>query len=375
MCKMKTEITTVCQKNQCAGCMACVDICPKRAILVVDDRRYMNAVIDTSKCIHCNACHNVCQHNHTALLREPKEWLQGWGNEKTRATSSSGGFGQAVMRAAIQHDFVVAACHLECDDFRFHLIDNEEELEGYTGSKYVKSNPLGIYREVKRKLVQGRKVLFIGLPCQVSSMRNFMRDHKNLYTIDLICHGSPSIQLLKASLEEYGYPLSELEDIHFRNHDKFSITSKPVRILPKGVQDCYTRAFLRGLCYTENCYSCQYAQSKRVGDITMGDSWGTEMQEELHKGLSLVLCQTEKGRELLDMMDFKFLPVDKENSIKQNRQLRCSSPIPAGREAFFRNMEKGISFNHAVGLAYPKDYAKQYIKKILINLKLYGGGR
>lgn len=30
-------MNTVCKMNKCAGYMACVDICPRRAISVVDD--------------------------------------------------------------------------------------------------------------------------------------------------------------------------------------------------------------------------------------------------------------------------------------------------------------------------------------------------
>lgn len=57
-----------------------------------------------------------------------------------------------------------------------------------------------------------------------------------------------------------------------------------------------------GLCG----YSCQYAQTNRVGDLTIGDSWGTEMTEELSKGVSFVMCQTEKGKALLDSFEFDF---------------------------------------------------------------------
>lgn len=37
---------TVCTTNQCAGCMACVDICPKSAITVQDNLDSYNALID-----------------------------------------------------------------------------------------------------------------------------------------------------------------------------------------------------------------------------------------------------------------------------------------------------------------------------------------
>ena len=56
---------TVCKINQCSGCMACVDVCPRKAVVVKDELMYYNAVIQEDKCINCNACHAVCQNNHS----------------------------------------------------------------------------------------------------------------------------------------------------------------------------------------------------------------------------------------------------------------------------------------------------------------------
>lgn len=371
---MIDKVITVCEKNKCAGCMACIDLCPKKAISIVDEKEYMNAVIDTDLCAKCGACYMVCQKNNPAELRMPQTWLQGWGNDSTRATSSSGGFGQELMRAILRNGGIVAACKLSSGEFKFDLIENESKLDEFIGSKYVKSNPVGIYRTIKKKLKTGKTVLFIGLPCQVSSLRNYVKDDANLYTVDLICHGSPSVKLLQEAIKEYGYDLSKVKAIYFRHTDRFAIETQPVRIVPKGVQDRYTLAFLKGLSYTENCYSCHYAQTKRVGDLTIGDSWGTEMTSELSKGVSLVLCQTEKGKNLLKLMDFNFFNVDCDESIQKNKQLQHPSPIPQEREKFFDDLNKGIKFNVAVMRAYPKECLKQNIKSLLISVKLWGGG-
>ena len=51
---------TVCDVNKCAGCMACVDICPKGAIKIEDSLVAYNAVMDEEKCIDCGACADVC---------------------------------------------------------------------------------------------------------------------------------------------------------------------------------------------------------------------------------------------------------------------------------------------------------------------------
>ena len=363
-------MNTVCKKNKCAGCMACVEICPRQAVSIVDDMEYMNAVIDMGLCINCNACRNVCQQNRPAELRKPQSWFQGWGSESTRATSSSGGLGQELMRKMLQAGGVVAACRLCDGEFKFELIEKECEIHAFIGSKYVKSNPIGIYRKIKNKLKENRKVLFIGLPCQVSSLRNYMEDDNNLYTVDLICHGSPSVKLLQKAIKEYGYDLSKVKSIYFRRSNCFAIETQPVQLVPKGVQDRYTLAFLKGLCYTENCYSCHYAQINRVGDLTIGDSWGTEMIGELSKGISFVMCQTKKGKALLDSLDFNFFDVDIDDSVQTNKQLQAPSSMPNYREHFWEDMHVGKKFKHAVGKAYPKECIKQDIKFVLIKMHL-----
>lgn len=365
---------TVCKENMCAGCMACVDICPKHAVSIVDDIEYMNAIVDTSLCVKCNACYNVCQQNRPAELRKPQSWFQGWGNKDTRATSSSGGLGQELMRTMLRAGGVVAACRLRDGEFKFELIEKESEIDAFIGSKYVKSNPIGIYRKIKDKLKENKKVLFIGLPCQVSSLRNYVRDDNNLYTVDLICHGSPSVKLLQKAIKEYGYDLSKAKSVYFRRSNHFSIETQPIQIVPAGVRDRYTLAFLKGLCYTENCYSCNYARTDRVGDLTIGDSWGTEMTEELSKGVSFVMCQTEKGKALLDSLDFNFFDVDINKSVQRNKQLQTPSPMPSGRKQFFADLNAGKAFKAAVRKAYPKECIRQDVKSVLIKLRLYSGG-
>lgn len=368
---MLDDFVTVCEQNQCAGCMACVDVCAKDAITVVDEEEYMNAVINPFLCINCGVCHKICQKNNPAEMKTPIKWCQGWADSETRATSSSGGFGQELMRTAFRAGWTVAACKFSNGEFKFDLLEDETEVLNFTGSKYVKSNPRGIYNLVKEKLQAEKKVLFIGLPCQVSAMRNYVKDDINLYTVDLICHGSPSQQLLKKAVNERGVDLSQIKEISFRHADRFALETKPVSIVPEGVQDRYTLSFLKGICYTENCYSCEYAQTKRVGDISIGDSWGTEMTSELAKGISLVMCQTGKGQQLLDMINFNFFDVDIKTSIQRNNQLQYPSPMPKERMHFFDDMKKGKSFSATVMRAYPKECLKQNVKELLIKMHIW----
>ena len=113
----------------------------------------------------------------------------------------------------------------------------------------------------------------------------------------LICHGSPSPELLKMYLKEKSVDIEELEELNFREKTSFGLRSTEKDIGFSRIVDMYTYAFLKSIDYTENCYYCRYASQSRVSDISLGDSWGSELsEEEKKKGISLVLCQTKREK-------------------------------------------------------------------------------
>ena len=60
-----------------------------------------------------------------------------------------------------------------------------------------------IYRQIKKVLSDGIKVLFVGVPCQVDGLKKYLhKDYSNLVTIDIICHGAPSPKLWREYLEK-----------------------------------------------------------------------------------------------------------------------------------------------------------------------------
>lgn len=369
---------TVCELNKCAGCMACVDICPKGAIEIKDSLSAYNAEIDEKKCIGCNACHKVCQVNHPASVKDPINWQQGWTeNSEMRKECSSGGVATAISKGFLENGGIVCGCTFNEGKFIFEFAENEDELKKFIGSKYVKSNPIGIYKEIKSRLKREEKVLFIGLPCQIAALRNFISADLSdkLYTIDLICHGTPSPKVLDIFLKQYGLTLSSLKDIKFRVKAKFQIYGDYKGIITKGVSDRYSIAFLNALTYTENCYSCPYAKTERVSDVTLGDSWGSELAiDEQKNGISLILSQTEKGNELLKMANLRLEEVDIEKAIANNHQLEYPSFKPTGREKFFKGL-KNCNFNFLVFRILPKQCLRQNVKQFLIKTKLLPGGK
>ncbi len=108
-----------------------------------------NAVIDSEKCIQCNACHSACQNNAEQVLTKPIYWKQGWAQDDcVRMRSSSGGVATAVERAFIKNGGIVCSCTFSFGKFEFDFAETEDEVCKFTGSKYVKSNPEGVYKKI-----------------------------------------------------------------------------------------------------------------------------------------------------------------------------------------------------------------------------------
>lgn len=374
---------TVCAVDSCTGCMACVGKCKKNAIEIKDDIISYNAVIDEDKCINCGLCQKVCPNNQKLDLIQPISWKEGWATDGLRMNASSGGIASEIMRKFVADGGYVAACLFKKGEFVFDITNNQEDLNKFVGSKYVKSNPKGIYDKIVEKLRNNSKVLFIGLPCQVAGLKNFILGLsadkiESLYTVDLICHGTPSTQILNKFLAEKNINIKKVEDIRFRQKTKFGLSiedkiQKYRNTTPIGVQDMYTFAFLTSLDYTENCYTCNYATLGRVSDVTIGDSWGSNLpDEEQGKGVSLILCQTEKGINLIEKSRLKLKDVDLNRAIETNHQLSYPSIRPKERKIFFANLEKG--FHRAVAKSSPKVYYRQKIKEYLIKMKIIRGG-
>lgn len=364
---------TVCELNMCNGCMACVEKCHRNAITIKDDLKYYNALIDTKKCVDCGLCTKVCPRENDNDMSKPKWWYQGWADSEIREHASSGGAASAIIRAFIKHGGYVASCLFDSGKFVFEVTNEMAVARKFAGSKYVKSNPEKIYGKIQSLLKANQKVLFIGLPCQVAAVNQFIKDKTNLVTADLICHGTPSPYLLKKCLQEYGHDINTLTDINFRIKSLYELNRDGKPIAAFHTMDNYLIAFLHSYDYTENCYSCKFATLDRVSDITLGDSWGTELSGEVKNGVSLILCQSEKGKELIESAGLNLLDVDINNAISHNEQLNKPSKCSKSRDQFFENYNRYNNFGKALVKTAPGIVAKEKVKSI-VKYIVRGGG-
>ena len=79
----------------------------------------------------------------------------------------------------------------------YSVAKTQVERDAMHGSKYMRARVGNAYKEVEAEL-KGGIVLFSGTPCHVAGLLKYLKkrniDTTNLYTIDLICHGTPSVR-------------------------------------------------------------------------------------------------------------------------------------------------------------------------------------
>ena len=364
-------MTTICEKDKCVGCLACVSSCPVEAVRYEETMGECNAYI-TDNCIGCNMCKSRCQIVNPPSFRTPIKCFQGWNSDvNVRIKCTSGGVATGIAKSFILNGGKAVLCGFMNNTLGYCLVDKPEAVPSFSGSKYIKASMKGVHQLVLNQIKEGFRVLFIGLPCHVASLYKSLSksEQRLLYTIDLICHGSPSMEMFNLFMEEYPEKFASVKDMnHLRFRDgynyRISIGNEP--LIHRKVLDKYTLAFINSISFTENCYECQYAKLDRVSDLTLGDSWGTELPlDEVTKGVSLILCQSEKGMQLLSETAVELKPVDMSIAQAYNHQLVRASARPPKRSRFMSMLRKGKSFNRSLYSSLFVSCIKQDIKQAL----------
>lgn len=343
----------------CCSCRACENICPVSCISMIKEEGFIYPHIDKNKCIHCDMCEKVCQYNNTFTSADgsfTQKVYAGWNREvKKVKESTSGAIFSALSDYILENGGTVYGAVF---DEKFNVVikktDSFAGRDQMRGSKYVWSDTNSTYRQVKEDLETGKNVLYSGVPCQVSGLRNFLqKNYKNLYCVDLVCHGFPSGEVWSKYVDylEHKYH-AKLVKFEFRHKSKENLHSvyraemDNSHVLMQSLSaNAYSRTYNSLISHMLSCYNCMYTKKERTGDITLGDFWGIEHISPQNKnalGTSLIMVNSEKGELLLDKINNAIVISKRtiEEAQIKNPALREPVKKHPWRRGFFKSLDK-----------------------------------
>ena len=329
-------------KQDCCGCGACAQRCPRSCITMkADEQGFRYPEVDLAACIQCGLCEKVCPVIHqTAPGRPLATYAVKSPDEAVRLESSSGGVFTLLAEQTIDEGGVVFGAQF---DENWNVVHDcaveKEELAPMRGAKYVQSNTLSTFKIAESLLKHGRKVLYVGTPCQISGLKNYLRkEYDRLILVDIVCHGVPSPAVWQAYLKEIITPAapSDLQSISFRNKDygwsKYSLKimtkDHQVKFQERAISNTYLKGYVKDFFLRPSCFSCPAKNHTSGSDITLADFWGIKGEINDDKGVGLVFLNTEKGKALFDQLKVTREERPYEEAIKYNPSIVRSVPEP-----------------------------------------------
>nr|WP_319491755.1 Coenzyme F420 hydrogenase/dehydrogenase, beta subunit C-terminal domain [uncultured Desulfobacter sp.] len=336
---MKKNVANV--KN-CYGCGVCAAICPHKLIRMRLDKNgfYQPDIPELEKCTECSLCVSVCSYLDDEIFLENSEEIKGyaaWSNNETvRFKSSSGGVGFELGRLLLAQGYKACGVRYNVKKQRAeHFIaDNEQEYQASVGSKYIQSYTPDAFSAFKKD----EKYFVTGTPCQIDSLRRFIRLKKmedNFVLMDFFCHGVPSMLMWNKYLQFVEKKIAgNICHIAWRNkqvgwHDSYAINANRGEYfsLSSG-GDLFFKMYLSDSCLGNACYEdCKYKTLASSADMRIGDLWGETYQHD-EKGVSAVLALTLQGKELIKFLKKHVTLIAEDIVVVTEGQMREPPPTP-----------------------------------------------
>ena len=350
---------TIKAKIDCCGSAACVQICPKECIIFEEDMegfRYPH--VDIRNCVNCGLCEKVCPViNKNDTSRPIMSYAAKNKNEYVRQQSSSGGVFTLLSENCIRQGGVVFGARFDDNwEVKHSYTDNIDEISYYRGSKYLQSRIENTYSYAEGFLKQGRKVMFVGTPCQIAGLKHYLRvEYTNLLTVDFVCHGVPSPLVWRDYLR-YLAKNKVIQRVNFRNKDD---GWKKYRVVVDGetniinepfYNNLFMRGFLSDVYLRPSCYLCPAKSGRSHSDITLGDFWGIEKNLPVFdddRGVSICLLNTDRGIDEFNSLDVDKCEVIYDQILKGNPSLEQSAKYDNKYRAMYWNKS-----NHVEAIGY-----------------------
>ena len=383
-------IKDISMNGSCTGCSACYAVCTTHAIrMCADERGFYHAIIESEMCVNCGRCSEVCPQLKTREVSDNNDCYACYAKEKQiQLQSASGGVFFLIAKKVLdQGGIVYGAGFDDTMTVKHYSAQTVEELERLRGSKYVQSDLGNCFTEIKKWLFKDRIVLFSGTPCQVSGLLAFLGGkNRNLLTVDLVCHGTPSNKIWLNYLNER-FRGEVVRQVSFRYKNEKD-TFCPIRfetekriVTEKYQKNIFIRGFIENLYLKEACYQCNYKGMHRESDITIGDCWGIgQVNQKFSNGFgtSFVIVHTNYGEQAFHSVSNSLNMLELNNDslatiIENNPCILRSVNKPENAIRFWEEYKsKGVTQTVKELTQKPSSwYAKQFVKRAKYEVKYH----
>ena len=309
------------EKHNCTGCTACASVCPVNCIKMEQDEEGFLYPVSGPECIHCGKCEDICpiknekkwkteenisiQQAYCGITKDSKIWNDSSSGGAFTEICNAFGDDQTAIYGASWYDMTVV----------HRRVIGPDSIAPLRKSKYIESDLNNCFSQIKKDLKDGRKVIFVGTPCEVAGLKQYIGlSTENLLLVDLICHGVGSPKVFEACVDalsaQYegkvtGYEFRAKRGYHERDHlIKIELENRSEKYI---VDTPFMQLFLRQDCLRPSCgMNCRYRCEYRQGDITIADFKGlTEVFPDLigvKKNYSSLIFNTNNGLSLLNKL-------------------------------------------------------------------------
>lgn len=273
------------------------------------------------------------------------------------SASRSGGIFTAVSDYVLKNNGVIYGCVIIENFCAAHIRTNDiNDRNRMRGSKYIQSKLGDTFKWVKKDLESGYNVLFSGTSCQIAGLKKYLgREYKNLFCVDIVCHGVPSSKVWKVYLQwQEERRQSKIINVDFRDKKRFGWRNHIETLYFQNGKfissDIFRTLFYSHQILRPSCYECPYKTVLHPGDITIADYWGIEKaapEFDDNKGVSLVLINNDVGEAIFREVNKDLLW--KKTRIEDSMQppLKAPFPKPTNREEFWEDF-LNKSFNYII---------------------------
>lgn len=345
--------------QECVGCGACMLQCSNKSIYMEENQEgHIIAKVNVKTCINCGLCKKVCVKYETdseRLLSKGTAYYAWSKNKAVLNKSTSGGIVHEIAAKMITEGYTIIGVMYNSEKARAEhiLVDKKEDLPKIIGSKYIQS-----YTEFALSQIdKNKKYVFIGTPCQVNGLKNYMAHNNidNIILIDFFCHGHGGYLLWKQYIKYLADEenIKNIQNVEFRSKKNgwhkylMHIESDYKEYFSDEKNDPFMQTFLSNTTISKPCYHCKFRKQFVSSDIRVGDFWGRRFQDN-DTGVSMVIANTTHGEKILDLLDnIEIGEVNIEEALKTKADRK---KVPFFRNAIIRKLKNGDSFNSILKL-------------------------